>query len=155
MVIAWQIRSIIMYLCFISRLLLTVYYRLLIQVLDSLIRVAREGGDKDLSIPETKSLLPIPPKKFDRWDIINYHYHFGMVFDELFFFNIYLQELSSIYILASAPFLEKNVPRPTEKPSTFARPTTKRDHYGLQKCIGYRSPIRFVFARGAVIQNWL
>ncbi|VDM19202.1 unnamed protein product [Hydatigera taeniaeformis] len=34
-------------------------------ILDAILRVARGGGDKNLSIPETKSLFPIPPKKFD------------------------------------------------------------------------------------------
>ncbi|KAL5109233.1 DNA-directed RNA polymerase mitochondrial [Taenia crassiceps] len=34
-------------------------------ILDAMLLVARGGGDKNLSIPETKSLFPIPPKKFD------------------------------------------------------------------------------------------
>ncbi|VDK23199.1 unnamed protein product [Taenia asiatica] len=34
-------------------------------ILDAMLQVAQGGGDKNLSIPETKSLFPIPPKKFD------------------------------------------------------------------------------------------
>ncbi|KAM7536175.1 hypothetical protein Aperf_G00000090814 [Anoplocephala perfoliata] len=39
-------------------------------LLDSMLLVARKGGEKNLSIPEIKSLIPIPSKKFDRYCLL-------------------------------------------------------------------------------------